>query len=139
MATSEEDGVEVACEACEATIRIAKKPKHAELYWCDQECYDKAPFYGFSPVPKFDENSKRRASFEKKVCPTCGGPAKGRGFTHTEDCVSSQLTVGPKSSCTECGGPSHGRGFKHKANCSQKCQPYVPKAQRVKDEEEILS
>lgn len=60
-----------------------------------------------------------------KICPICGGPAKGRGYTHkpVNGAPCSQSTeamlvaksVGRKvSTCPVCGGPAKGRGYTHK-------------------------
>jgi len=134
-----EDTVTVNCEACGAILRLAKKDKLIDLYWCDRACYEQNPYTEFLPMPDISKLPKRSTTVEKKVCPECGGPAKGRGYTHTEECTANKANAGPKSCCAECGGPSHGRGFKHKKGCSQKCQPYVPKSKQADDEEEILS
>lgn len=125
-----EEAVKVNCCVCNKEHLVKKADtQNADQYWCNHDCYLKQPY----PFPVIAPFSKK----EKKVtetCSACGGPARGRGFTHTEDCPELGKKT-EKDVCPECGGPSQGRGFKHlKPDCSLKTKPYVPKADRGPEE-----
>lgn len=123
----------IVCNACGVELRVRKKDtQDCDCYWCSQECYKASPW----EFPKFKEYVRPgTAQTEEKVCPKCGGPARGRGFVHTEDC-EDVVKKNEKRSCPECGGPAKGRGFKHSDECSLKTQPYVPVKERNGDDQE---
>ena len=55
----------------------------------------------------------------KGPCLSCGGPAKGRGYTHSDGCSAVPIKE-PKITCLKCGGKRRrGRGlhFDHVAGC----------------------
>lgn len=52
-------------------------------------------------------------------CRECGGPKRGRGWTHIKTC---SLRHGPKDkserkTCPLCGGKARGSGFQHRIDC----------------------
>ena len=52
-------------------------------------------------------------------CEKCGGPRKGRGYSHKPDCSLFIKKNNPSDVvCEKCGGPRRGRGFTHKPDCS---------------------
>lgn len=58
------------------------------------------------------------------TCVECGGPKRGRGFTHKQGCslakgVSIPKVPGSVVTCPGCGGPAKGRGFTHKNDCPE--------------------
>jgi len=121
----------VRCYSCGVEISVRKKDiKDCDRFWCSNECYKKSP-WEFPPIITSKKESEIQT--EEKVCPKCGGPARGRGFAHTEDC-EDVIKKTEKRTCPECGGPAKGRGFKHRDNCSLKTQPYVPVKERNAEE-----
>ncbi len=123
----EDDLIGIECHTCGKQIRVRQKDtKDCDRFWCSQECYKEAPW----EFPKWREVEKEnKVQTEEKKCPKCGGPARGRGFVHTDDC-EDVLKKNEKRSCPECGGPAKGRGFKHVGECGLKTQPYVPVKER---------
>lgn len=112
----------IVCCVCNRQMRArTSDTRYCDEYWCSKECYNKAP-YNF-PVFKVLEKTSAQ---EEKTCDKCGGPARGRGFVHEDDCPEV-LAKTQKRICPECSGPAKGRGFKHSDTCSLKTQPYVPK------------
>ena len=73
-----------------------------------------------SPKDRELANKKREP---KSSCKECGGPSRGRGFTHTGDCsLNSRNKVNILKSkvprfCEHCGGPARGCGFTHNPDC----------------------
>ena len=51
-----------------------------------------------------------------ETCPDCGGPRKGRGYAHSEDCPTLPANK-PVKTCDDCGGPASGKGYAHKPDC----------------------
>jgi hypothetical protein len=53
------------------------------------------------------------------TCSECGGPRRGRGYTHKEGCSLNSRASASKSNevCSGCGGPRRGRGYTHKKGC----------------------
>jgi hypothetical protein len=129
-----EEAVKVNCCVCNKEHLVKKADtQNADQYWCNHDCYLKQPY----PFPVIAPFSKK----EKKVtetCPACGGPARGRGFTHEDGCSELlKKKENEKGPCPECGGPSQGRGWVHtNPNCSLKTKPYVPKNGKTKENKE---
>lgn len=116
----------IRCSVCGFETRVLSSDiRNCDLFWCSQDCFKKQPWRA-NRIPVVKKNDIGQ---EVKTCEKCGGPARGRGFAHTDDCPEV-LAKTSKKTCPECGGPAKGRGFKHEENCSLKTQPYVPKAQR---------
>jgi hypothetical protein len=57
-----------------------------------------------------------KAQTNTDVCSVCGGPSRGRGYTHTPECTFNKK-IKSVATCPECGGPRKGRGFGHTDNC----------------------
>lgn len=129
----EDELTRIKCRACNREMRVRKKDtKNCDCYWCGHECMGKDP-WEFPTLP--EGTQKKDGKDEEKTCPKCKGPARGRGFVHTEDC-EEVVKKSEKRACPECKGPAKGRGFNHVGECSLKTQPYVPVKERNGEAEE---
>ncbi len=129
LASKDELG-SVTCHSCQKNIQLcAKDIKESDRFWCNEACYKKDPW----EFPKIVDAPKSSASQKgDQVCPHCNGPARGRGYAHTEECSEVQKK-NEKRFCPECNGPAKGRGFNHIGECTLKTQPYIPKGERDED------
>lgn len=90
---------------------------------CCWECItdELVPPLPIEAAPEVKTRSKRepKPPKVKRFCPECSGPARGKGFIHTDGC--SKKPVKPPSvkrpACSECGGSARGSGWSHAAEC----------------------
>jgi hypothetical protein len=120
---------------------------------CSTECAKEAGFYPEREAWVEPEEREKRGP--KETCPSCGGPARGRGFTHTEDCEAKNHKVEdapsednhtdmdipdkpkpepkpPRENCPVCGGPPWKRGWKHTDDCTNSAKAKVAAAAEAK-------
>lgn len=60
-----------------------------------------------------------KLAYSSRVCPECGGKARGKGYRHLKHCSKYKQERGP---CPECHAQPSGRGYKHEKTCSN--HPY---------------
>ena len=101
------------CENCDTLVHFTQNEvTPVESIACSPECASVAfPAIGGSVSARAPVSAK-----SSKVCSVCGGPQRGRGFTHTETCTAG-VKIKLVAICPDCGGPRRGRGFAHTDNC----------------------
>jgi len=125
------------CKSCKKSFRYTK-PKFGEIknIACSFDCAKVLGFTGKFDISKYmlTHESKNKTK-EHNICPKCGGKARGRGYSHTEDCpetlAKKKANKNNKSLiCPECGGKKRGRGYTHKEKCKLSCSWIIDSKQK---------
>lgn len=116
-----EDGIKGNCDVCGEELEYVKDALYPILAVACRGCEPKwIPAVQVSP---------RQADAPVETCDECGGPRKGKGFSHAEDCSAAPTPQAPKvvETCDQCGGARRGRGFMHTDECPARPQPQQEK------------
>lgn len=112
----EEEGIKGACDVCGQELRYVKDNLYDILAVACRDCQ-----HDWIPPIKYEP--KAQAVTENDVCDECGGPRRGRGYSHEESCSAIKANKVVET-CEECGGARRGRGFMHTDECpNRKVQP----------------